>query len=270
MRSPRRERDPAHPPGLGFTPRGSSPAPRSSPRLQAPPYSLKAADEAPAGVPCLVYVIIYHAVVAGGLIAWHLKTHGLLNTVHAMLAVFLTINAWICICEIALLCYPAHIQRESAGFIAKYGASKLPPVFLFRGVSLRDALSLKYWSVMWSTYASLDSSYVDTTTFGYCVDVCNGVSTLLPTIVFAAGMTSHALLSPRVLGMLGLVSFYQEFYGTVVYFFQFFFNRRHDKLSRSLVLGVVVPANAIWIAFPVLGMWACSRLIREGSFAVFL
>lgn len=221
-------------------------------------------------MPCLVYVVLYHAVVVGGLLAWHYRTHGLFNATHALLAVFLTINAWICICELALLCYPEHIQRESAGFIAKYGDSKLPPVFLFLGVRVRDVLSLKYWSVMWSTYASLDASYVDTATFGYCVDTCNGMSTLLPTVVFALGMTSHTLLSARVLGMLGLISFYQELYGTVVYFFQFFFNRRHAKLSRALVLGIVVPANAIWIGFPALGMWACSRLIRDGTFAVFL
>ena len=69
--------------------------------------------------------------------------------------------------------------------------------------------------------------------------------------------------------MLGLVSFYQEFYGTVIYFFQFFFNRRHEKIAKALTLGIVVPANFIWIAFPALGMWASSRLILEGSFAVF-
>jgi hypothetical protein len=33
--------------------------------------------------------------------------------------------------------------------------------------------------------------------------------------------------------------------------------------------GIVVPANGIWILFPAVGMWACSRLILEGSFTVF-
>ena len=29
-------------------------------------------------------------------------------------------------------------------------------------------------------------------------------------------------------------------------------------------------ANAIWIACPAVGIWASSRLIREGTFAVFM
>jgi len=33
--------------------------------------------------------------------------------------------------------------------------------------------------------------------------------------------------------------------------------------------GIVVPANGIWILFPAVGMWACSRLILDGSFTVF-
>ena len=218
----------------------------------------------------MAYVVAYHALFVGGLLYLHAQTHGIFSLTHALLAVFLATNAWICVCEISLLCYPEHIQREYAGFAARYGPHTLAPVFLFRGVRLRDALGLKYWSVMWSTYSSLDASYVDTGSFGYCVDVCNGVSTLLPTLVYALGMTTHTLLSPRLLGMLGLVSFYQEAYGTVVYFFQFFFNGRHKKAPRSHVLGIVVPANFIWIAFPALGMWASARLILDGTFAVFL
>ena len=226
-------------------------------------------SDADNGLPCIVYVVLYHALFIGSLVALHLQRHGVLSPTQILLATFCTINAWICICEISLLAYPAHIQKEAASFAAKYGPSTLPPVFLFKGVKLRDALGLKYWSVMWSTYASLDASYIDTRSFGYCVDVCNGVSTLVPTVVYAVGM-SYPVLSPRVLGMLGLVSFYQECYGTVVYFFQFFFNGRQKLISKPMVLGVVLPANMIWIVFPMLGMWASSRLIRDGTFDVFL
>ena len=265
-RSPQR-RAPHLPPGLGYTPRASSPKTRTPPSSSP---KTAAADTARGLLPCMVYVVAYHLAFAGGLVAWHASKHGIVSPVHASLSVFLATNAWICVCEISLLCYPEHIQREYAGFAARYGPHTLAPVFLFRGVRLRDALGLKYWSVMWSTYSSLDASYVDTGSFGYCVDVCNGVSTLLPTLVYALGMTTHTLLSPRLLGMLGLVSFYQEAYGTVVYFFQFFFNGRHKKAPRSHVLGIVVPANFIWIAFPALGMWASARLILDGTFAVFL
>ena len=61
---------------------------------------------------------------------------------------------------------------------------------------------------------------------------------------------------------------YQELYGTVVYFFQFFFNRKDKRIARAHVLGVVLPANGIWIALPALGMWASARMILDGSLAV--
>ena len=221
-------------------------------------------------LPCMAYVVAYHAACIGALLAWHLQSHGVVNLTHALLATFLVINVWICICEIALLCFPSPIQQQGAAFDARHGAGVLPPVFLFERVALRDVLSLRYWAIMWSTYAQLDPAYVDTTSFGYCVDVGNGVTTLLPSLLFAAGMTNHALFAPRVLGMLGLVPFYQELYGTCVYFFQYCFNRKYSLTSRAMVYGVVLPANGIWIAFPLIGMWASARLILDDSYAVFL
>ena len=138
---------------------------------------------------CLVYVVIYHALFAGILIGGHLQTHGALNLTQLILAVFSAINAWICVCEIALLVHSGAIRREYEGFNAKLGVGRLPPIFLFEHASLSQIFSLRYWAVMWSTYSVLDPSYSDTTTFGFCVDVGNGVTTLLPTLLYAAGMT---------------------------------------------------------------------------------
>lgn len=247
------------PPGLGLTP-------KSKARAQA-----RARPAPPGALPCIAYVVVYHAAAAGALVAWHRSRHAVLSPVHALLAVFCVINAWICVCEIALLVHWATIQRQYAAFAAKFGRGVLPsPIFLLERVALADVLSLKYWAVMWSTYSTLDPSYVDTGTFGFCVDVGNGVTTLVPTVLFALGMTAGADLAPaRWLGMLGLVKFYQELYGTCVYFFQYVFNRRYAGSPARHVYGVVVPANAIWIAFPALGMWASARLILDGSFAVF-
>ena len=81
-------------------------------------------------------------------------------------------------------------------------------------------------------------------------------------------MTCH-VLEARVLGMLGIAKFWQEMYGTFVYFFQYFNNRRFERAPRAHMWGIVVPANGIWILFPAVGMWACSRLILDGSFTVF-
>ena len=183
-------------------------------------------------LPCIAYVVLYHAVAAGGLVWWHARVHGVISLMQIFLAVFCAINAWISVCELSLLCYSSEIQRQYASFSAQYGAHVLPPVFLFERVALRQLFTLRYWAVMWSTYCALDPSYADTTTFGFCVDVGNGVTTLLPTVLFGVGMTWSPLLSPRGLGMLGLVKFYQELYGTVVYFFQYAFNRYSPMRAR--------------------------------------
>ena len=71
-----------------------------------------------------------------------------------------------------------------------------------------------------SNLAHADPSYADQASFGFCVDVGNGFTTLVPSVLFAVSITSP-LLDARHLGMLGLVMFWQEFYGTCVYFFQY-------------------------------------------------
>ena len=262
-RSPRRaaptpNKPPLYPPGLGFTPEANKIPAHIAP-TPTPTRS--------GALPCIAYVVLYHVAFIGALLLWHSSKHGF-NPTQAFLAVFCVINAWIAVCELALLFYPGLIQQQHADYTAKYGVGVLPPVFLFERVHFTELLSLKYWAFMWSQYAALDPSYADTTSFGYCVDVGNGVTTLLPTIIFAIGMTRH-VLEARVLGMLGIVKFWQEMYGTYVYFFQYFNNRRFERAPRAHMWGIVVPANGIWILFPAVGMWACSRLILEGSFTVF-
>ena len=264
-RSPRR-RDPKLPPGLGFTPRTPKIAPQ--PRTPEP---TPAGDRNNGTLPCLVYVAAYVVAVLGGLVGWHAREHGVFNLLQASLALFAAINAWICICEIALLTGWSRVQEQFKAFRVTHGEWTLPPVFLFQRVTLAEVFSVQYWTIMWSTYCALDPAYADTTSFGFCVDVGNGVTTLLPTIIFAAGMTAQsALLPAKWLGMVGLISFYQELYGTCLYFFQYCFNRKYAHVPTALSLGVVVPANGIWMAFPLLGMWASARLILDGNYSIFL
>jgi hypothetical protein len=218
---------------------------------------------------CIVYVVLYHAVFAGVLVIAHVNAHGSFNVLQAVLAIFCAVNAWICVCEIALLAKWKLIQRQHADFEKRLGVGRLPaPIFLFEDVPVRRLFTLEYWAVMWSTYAALDPSYVDTTSFGFCVDVGNGIVTLVPTLVFALGMT-WPFLAPRMLGMVGLVFFYQMFYGTVVYFFQYTFNGRYARAPLSHALGIVLPANGLWLVFPAIGMWSSAQLILDGTYAVF-
>ena len=196
-------------------------------------------------LPCIVYVVLYHQRQFAGVLGLpHVQIHGL-NAVQLVLAVFSAINAWVCVCEISLLVHAGAIRREYPRLWTPSSAPRcLPPIFLFQRASLSQIFSLRYWAAMWSTYSVLDPSYSDSTTFGFCVDVGNGVAGAVPTLLWAAGMT-WPLLPARVLGAMGVAMYWQEFYGTVLYFFQYVYNRRFDRSPRAHVLGIVVPANAL-------------------------
>ena len=267
--SRRKARDLSKPPGLGFSPR--EPVTPASARKPSPSKALACLPATDGYLPCITYVAAYHVVFIGALVLVHVSAYGKLNITQALLAVFLTINAWICVCEIALLCYPKLIQEQFAAFSLRFGDHVLPtPIFLTERVRVRDVLSLRYWAIMWSTYSTLDIAYSDTHSFGYNIDVGNGVSMLLPTLALSYGMTAQeAFLPARMLGMLGLIAYYQMFYGTVVYFFQYCNNKRYVGTPSWQVYGVVVVSNGIWLAGPALGMWASSRLILDGDFQVF-
>ena len=265
-RSPPKVRAQTLPPGLGFSPR--------QPRAVSP-ESRKVVPEAPlppspprkGALPCMAYVVGYHACGLAALCWLHAKAYGVVSPVHCLLAMFCVTNAWICICETSLLVYCDEIKREHASYAAAYGVGVLPPVFLLERVAVHELFQLKYWARMWSQYSTLDASYADTASFGFCVDVSNGISTFVPTVLFAVGM-SVPILPARWLGMMGLIEFYKMFYGTVIYFFQYAFNRRFERTPRAVVWGIVVPANGYWIVLPLLGIWVSSRLILHGDFGV--
>jgi hypothetical protein len=75
-------------------------------------------------------------------------------------------------------------------------------------------------------------------------------------------------LPPVVLGIVGLLLFYQKLYGTLLYFFTYVFNRRYEGQPRAAVWTFVGGVNGIWLVFPAMGLWVCFRLIWERSFAV--
>jgi hypothetical protein len=85
---------------------------------------------------------------------------------------------------------------------------------------------------VWACYSVFDQSYANRQSFGFFIDVGNGYSTIIPTLLFLLGMTCHGEggyqlpFTAQQVGIVGLLSFYQEFYGTVVYFLSFFMNKR--------------------------------------------
>jgi hypothetical protein len=138
-----------------------------------------------------------------------------------------------------------------------------------RPIPLLRVLSLRQWTTIWSTYSLFDPGYSDRRSFGYNIDVGNGFTTLVPALLFAFGMTFE-LMPARVLGIIGIIIFWQMFYGTAVYFFQFFNNGRHKGHSVRDVLLFVGLSNLLWLVFPLWGLCTSIQLILDGSYGVFL
>ena len=196
-----------------------------------------------------------------------------INFTHALLTLFNAVNVLICIWEMSLFVYQNEVQktyRKLKKEVEKRrgGGGDLPtPLCLFEKITLREALSLKHWHVIWSTYALLDPSYVQTQSWGFWVDTGNGFVTIAPTTAMTVGATydlSRFGVSPLAYGLIGLIFNYQMMYGTVIYFSNYTYQRYYERASFGSKM-VVLFANVIWIVFPVWWMKVCFEIVKDGG-----
>ncbi|CAM9933245.1 unnamed protein product [Discosporangium mesarthrocarpum] len=215
-------------------------------------------------------VFLFLCVVVGGpylYLGWeHLKLYGGVNLCAQGLLLFLCINFLICLWELCL-CYRYDLIRSTHLKRKKDGNEDSIPIIIFQNMGLRDVLSPTFWADIWTDYARFDDGYADSKSFGYCIDVGNGHSTLLPNLFLMLSMI-QPLTGAKFTGIVGLMCYYQMFYGTVIYLYSFFNNQRHKRLSKSTVLGFVVMPNALWLVFPFIGILNCIQLIMEDSYSV--
>ena len=216
----------------------------------------------------LPYLVWYLAWVLGCTAAfalWHAQVHGSANGWQIALAFFLAINIVTCIQEICLglrIDKIEHWHHDPEGRRSKPHGS-----FWLARVSPVGLLSATFWARMWSEYAYFDPGYADRRFFGFSIDVGNGWSTLIPSVLFLVGMTSPAY-SPIVVGIMGIILFYQKLYCTSVYFFCYVFNRYYKLQPMSRVIPVVGFTNGVWIIFPAIGLYASIQLVLQNSFAL--
>lgn len=214
-------------------------------------------------LPVWGWLALWAAIFVGGPVAAHYASHGVVNGWHVALTIFLAINLMICVWEISLWHRIGDIQRW---FRTPRGMGDRPHGNLYTTpASLREVFSTRLWARPWLGYAYWDDGYADPKSFGFAIDVGNGFSTAIPSLLFLVGMTAP-LFSPVVLGIIGLLVFYQKLYGTCLYFFQYLYNRRYENRSLRGVLAVVGGTNGIWLLFPAIGVYVCLRLILEGRF----
>lgn len=199
--------------------------------------------------------------------------HSLISVAHVNLSFYLSLNTLICAWEIALGFYIGKIVEDHKQMSKKYGTNRLSCVvnLMMHQLTLGETFSMKFWSRIWSTYSLYDPSYSNRESFGFFVDVGNGWTTILPSLLFLYSITTRdtSLINATNIGLMGLVKFYQEFYGTCLYFLSFFMNRRYVGKSVFEVLLFVGFTNGIWFFYPLLGMFISVQMIKSNSFDVF-
>jgi hypothetical protein len=217
-------------------------------------------------------VIAIFIVVGTLFFTWlHRRTHGIYSPTQIGLAFFLVINVLICWWEMSLVFCRDQIREDYEAIKDAYRGREMARVMevFARPIPLFRVFSFRQWATIWASYSLFDPGYSDPRSFGYNIDVGNGFLTIIPAILFAFGMTFD-LMPARALGIIGVIIFWQMFYGTAVYFFQFFHNGRHEGHSvRDLVLFVGL-TNFMWLIFPLWGVWTSARMIMDGSYGVFL
>ena len=197
--------------------------------------------------------------------AWHASAWGGVNGWQTLLAFFLAVNIITCVQEICLGLRISTIERwthdPAAWSTRPKGSMWLTPV------SPRELASATFWARLWYEYAFYDPSYADRRSFGFFVDIGNGWWTLVPSVVFLFGMTLD-WMSPVALGLLGALLFYQKLYNTSLYFVSYLFNRRYELQPIAWVIPIVGGTNGVWLVFPAIGLWVCTRMILDGSDAL--
>jgi len=201
----------------------------------------------------------------------HHDQHGVYNANQIAMVFFLVLNVLINFWEMGLFAQGDRIHDEYQATKVSYKGRELERVgeVFSKSIPVHKLLSFRQWTGIWSSYALFDPGYAHRGSFGFNVDVCNGWSTILPSILFVFGMTFE-VMPARWLGMIGIAMFWQMLYGTAVYFFQFFHAGRHKGHSVGNILLFVGNSNGMWFIFPIWGIWLSVRMVLENSYAMFL
>lgn len=216
-------------------------------------------------LPVWGWLTLWMGVWVGAPVAIHYGLHGVVNGWHVTLVFFLAINMLVCIWEISLWHRIGDIERWF-GMPRATGDRPRGSLYTLR-VRADELFSTRLWARVWLEYSYWDDGYANPESFGFTIDVGNGFSTLVPSLLFLVGMT-FPILSPVVLGVIGLLIFYQKLYCTCLYFFQYFFNRRFEGRPTSGIVSVVGGSNGVWLLFPAIGIYVCLRLILDDRFAL--
>lgn len=195
--------------------------------------------------------------VATVILAWLVATTGTcfyflpdtlrLNGWILSLLFFNNLNIFIAICEIILGYHISFVQEHYKGLLQSKKRGHLRSdwdacvAFLTMPLTLSEVFQGRTWAQMWSTYALYDPSYQNHESFGFFIDVGNGYSTIPPSCLLNVAICRPNAVSNLLVGTIGIASYWQILYGTIIYFFSFLFNRRYQGkgvVEISLFVGL--------------------------------
>jgi hypothetical protein len=201
------------------------------------------------------------------------------NGVVFALLFFNFLNIFIALCEVGLGLHVKDIQSRYRQVKTTLAKEKRPVwnqviEFFTLPMTLAQILDGKTFVVhMWSTYALYDPAYQNNESFGFFIDVGNGYTTIAPCILVNLALTVPSYLSAKLgeetahlwVACVGIASYWQIAYGTIIYFSQFLYHERYQGHGAIEVLLFVIVMNAIWIIFPFWGIYVCWEILKEGS-----
>ena len=235
----------------------------------ARPQSCPHQDQPFLAVPALLIAILAISVLTLAGIGARAVVLGDFDMVHAAMILFFSVNLVICCWELCLIVRPDYIEERAEHWQRFWRETKRsPPVeFLTGKVPLSKSASPTLWADVWASYSHVDGSYADRTTYGYNVDIGNGLITPVPTLVLFVAYT-FGLIPALVAGIIGAMLFWQLVHATSVYWISFFMAGRHARIRRRDLYAYVFALNSPWILFPLLGIYVSIRLIVDGNYSV--
>lgn len=221
-------------------------------------------------MPVGIFISLFIVGVTGATAYNHYLVHDSFNINYFVVMFFLVLNLLICFWELCLLARPKQVKADYDRNMSLYRDDKQQAVmnYMQARVTPRNLLSASFWSQTWSSYALFDGSYADKRTYGYTIDIGNGLSTLVPGILLHFGLTYH-FLSAQVLGIIALLFFYQVTYGTVLYWISFIINKRYQQITFKENMIYIVGTNAPWFILGLFGIYTAIRLVIDNNYSVF-
>ncbi len=226
-------------------------------------------DSSNSGIPALPFAaLVIVALAALGMVIRY-SIFGHLSLVYCVFAVFFSTNLLICFWEVSLYLGHDRIDQRAEHWRNLHRETGVSPAMGFLGskVPPRKILSPAFWVDVWASYCHYDDAYKDRGSYAFNVDVANGFTSWIPTLILYAAYTV-SFLPAVATGIIGAMMFWLWVYNSSLYWFSFRVSGRHKSIRPFDMWVYVFSLNFVWIVIPAFGLYVSIRLILDGNYQV--